>query len=133
MLKKGDTNFGSFYASLLQLLRMYSVSETVQHQFLGYGFEGTFAKVFLKMQSDARNAQCSPAELWQLMAKKLFNSQMIQGQRANLTAAALKAKETVSGLADRLYELAVDLAKMDCEAGDDVLFQRLIDAVPDDL
>ena len=131
--KKGDTNFGSLYSSWNQLLKQYPVSESAQHQLLGYGFSGVAAKVFLNVQSDARNVHCSPSEPWKIMAQKLYNSEMVQAQRANFTSTVLGPEETVADLADRLQELAVGLAEIDGDAGDEVLSQRLIDALPEEL
>lgn len=52
--REGDANFGALHACWTQLLRMYPLPETVQHQVMSYGFKETAAKIFLQVQSDPR-------------------------------------------------------------------------------
>lgn len=78
--KKGETNFGALYSCWLQILRMYSVPERVQHQLVGYGFRGGAAKVFLSVQADSRPADATPADLWKVMSRKIDNATTVPVQ-----------------------------------------------------
>jgi hypothetical protein len=96
----------------------------------GYAFIELAATVFRKVSSDPRNADFSPDEVWEEMSKKLYNVQMVLAQRAEFISATLQIGETVAELAARLH---TGLAEMEGEAGDDVLSQRLVDALPEKL
>jgi hypothetical protein len=45
--KRGDAQFATAYSAWRWLLRMYPVSERVQHQLIGYAFSGTAKASFL--------------------------------------------------------------------------------------
>jgi hypothetical protein len=45
--KRGDARFATAYSAWRRLLRMYPVTERVQHQLIGYAFAGTAKASFL--------------------------------------------------------------------------------------
>jgi hypothetical protein len=67
------------------------------------------------------------------MAAKLYNDDMIETQRAKFNAASLEAGEDVSGLAKRVYELALDLPELQGSSRSILLMKRLKDALPSEL
>jgi hypothetical protein len=99
---------------------------------LGYAFSGEAATLFLEVMGEA-NIGITAEEVWKLMAAKLYNDDMIETQRANFNAASLEAGEDVSGLAKRLYELALVLPELQGASRSILLMQRLKDALPSEL
>jgi hypothetical protein len=133
--KRGDAQFSTAYSVWRKLLRMYPVSERVQHQLIGYAFAGTAKASFLKMTSEPKNADATPEALWNVMAKQLYNDTMVRSQRSAFTSAKLDSDsgETVDDLSERLQNLAVGLQELEGAAGDAVLLQRFTDALPEEL
>jgi hypothetical protein len=58
--KRGDTQFATTYSPWRRLLRIYLVSERVQHQLIGYAFAGTAKASFLKIFSELKHADATP-------------------------------------------------------------------------
>jgi hypothetical protein len=78
--KRGDSKFATAYSAWRRLLRMYPVSEHVQHQLIGYAFSGTAKAAFLKDSSEPKHGT-TPKTLWKVMAKQLYNDTMVRSQR----------------------------------------------------
>jgi hypothetical protein len=78
--KRGDTQFATAHSAWRRLLRMYPVSERVQHQLIGYAFAGTAKASFLKISSEPKHADTTPEALWKVMAKQLYNDTMVRSQ-----------------------------------------------------
>jgi hypothetical protein len=131
--KRGDGKFATAYSSWRRLLRMYPVSERVQHLLISYEFSGTAKASFLKISSQPKNADATPEALWKVMAKQLYNYTMVRSQRGAFISAKLDSKDTVDDLSDRLQNLAVGLPELEGAAGDAVLLQRFTDALPEEL
>jgi hypothetical protein len=74
--KRGDSKFAPAYSAWRRLLRMYPVSERVQHQLIGYAFSGTAKAAFLKVSSDPKHADATPETLRKVIAKQLYNNTM---------------------------------------------------------
>jgi hypothetical protein len=54
--KRGDAQFATANSAWRRLLRMYPVSERVQHQLIGYAFAGSAKALFLKISSEPNHA-----------------------------------------------------------------------------
>jgi hypothetical protein len=54
--KRGGAQFPTAYSAWRRLLRMYPVSERVQHQLICYAFAGIAKALFLKISSEPKNA-----------------------------------------------------------------------------
>jgi hypothetical protein len=111
-------------SALRRLLRMYPVSERVQHQLIGYAFAGTEKASFLKISSEPKHADATPETLWKVMSTYLYSDTMVSSQRGAFTSANLDSGETVHDLSERLQILAVGLSELEGAAGDAVLLQR---------
>jgi hypothetical protein len=61
--KRGDAQFATAYSAWRRLLRMYPVSERVQHQLIGYEFAGTAKASILKISSEPKHANATPEAL----------------------------------------------------------------------
>jgi hypothetical protein len=85
--KRGDAQFATAYSAWRRLLRMYPVSERVQHQLIGYAFAETAKVSFLKISSEPKHADATPEALWKVMAKQLYNDTMVRSQHGALTSA----------------------------------------------
>jgi hypothetical protein len=131
--KWGDAQFATAYRACRRLLRMYSVSERVQHQLIGYAFAGTAKASFLKISSEPKNTDATPEALCKVMTQNLHNDTMVRSQRGAFTSANIDSKETVDDLSERLQNLAVRLQKLEGSAGDAVLLQHITDALPQEL
>jgi hypothetical protein len=131
--KWGDAQFETAYSAWRRLLRMYPVSERVQHQLIGYAFSGTAKTSFLKISSDPKHADATTEALWKLMAKQLHNDTIVRSQRGAFTSVKLDSGETVDDLSERLLNLAVSFPELEGAAGDAVLLQRFTDALPEEL
>jgi hypothetical protein len=79
--RRGDAQFATAYSAWRRLLRMYPVSERVQHQLIGYAFAGTGKASFLKISAEPKNADATPEALWKLMGNQLYNDTMVRSQR----------------------------------------------------
>jgi hypothetical protein len=87
--KRGDAQFATAYSAWRRLLRMYLVSERVQHQLIDYAFAGTAKVSFLKISSEPKHADATPEMLLKVMAKQLYNDTMVRSQRGAFTSAKL--------------------------------------------
>jgi hypothetical protein len=130
--KRGDAQFATAYSAWRRLLRMYPVSERVQHQLIGYAFSRTAKASFLKISSQPKHDATTEA-LWKVMAKELYNDTMVRSQRGAFTSPKLDSVETVDDLSDRLQNLFIDLPELEGAAGDAVLLQHFTDALPEEL
>jgi hypothetical protein len=126
-----DVQFATAYSAWCRLLRMYPVSERVQHQLIGYAFAGNVKDSFLKIYSEPKHADATPEVLWKVMAKQLYNDTMVISKRGAFTSAKLDSEETVNDLSERLQNLAVGLPKLEVAASDAVFLQRFTDALPE--
>jgi hypothetical protein len=131
--KRGDTQFLTACSAWRRLLRMYPVSERVQHQLIGYAFAGTAKTSFLKISSEPKHADATPEALWKVMTKHLYNDTMVISQRGAFTSSKIDSGETVYDLLERLQNLAVGLPELEGAAGDAVLLQRFTVALPEEL
>jgi hypothetical protein len=58
MKKRGDAQFATAYSAWSRLMRMYPVSERVQHQVISYVIDGTAKTSFLKIFSEPKHVLC---------------------------------------------------------------------------
>jgi hypothetical protein len=124
--------FAAALACWRRLCSDYEHSETVRIRLLGYAFSGVAVTLFQEVMGEAKRG-ITAEEVWTLMAAKLYNDDMIETQRANFNATSLEAGEDVSGLAKRLYELALGLPQLQGSSRSILLMQRLKDALPSEL
>jgi hypothetical protein len=129
---RGDAKFAAALACWRRLCADYEPSETVRIRLLGYAFSGVAATLFQEAMGEAKIG-ITAAEIWKLMAAKLYNDDMIEIQRANFNAASLEAGEDVSVLAKRLYELALGLPELQGSSRSILMMQQLKDALPSEL
>lgn len=131
--KKGDARLSTAFGAWKKLLRMYPILELVQRQVMGYALDGLSTDPFLKITRDPKNSEAYLENIWHLMVGRLYNETMVEGQRSQITAAAIRFVESVSDLSDRLEELAMGLPEMRFEGGKAFLGQRLTDSIPVEL
>jgi hypothetical protein len=129
VIKREDAQFATAYSAWRRLLRMYPVSERVQHQLIGYALAGTAKESLLMICSEPKHADATPEALWKVMAKQLYNDNMVRSQCGAFTSAKLDSGETVDDLSERLKNLAVGLPELEGAIGDAVLLQRFTDAL----
>jgi hypothetical protein len=129
---RGDAKFAAALACWRRLCSDYEPSETVRIRLLGYAFSGVAATLFQEVMGETKRG-ITAGEVWTLMAAKLYNDDMIETQREKFNAASLEAGEDVSGLAKRLYELALGPPELQGSTRSILLMQRLKDALPSEL
>jgi hypothetical protein len=127
--KRGYAQFATAYSAWRRLLRMYPVSERVQHELIGYAFAETAYALILKISSESKHADATPEALWKVMAKQLYNDTKVMWQHGTFTSAKLDSGETVDDLWERLQNLAVGLPELEGAAGDAVLLQRSVESL----
>jgi hypothetical protein len=130
--KRGDAQFATAYSAWRRLLRMYPVSERVQHQLICHAFAGTAKASFFKIPSEPKHSDATPEALWKVMATKLYNYTMVRSQRGAFTSAKIESGETVVDLSELLQNLFVDLPELEVAGGDAILQQRFTDALPEE-